>query len=116
MSIDPFNVPCNGCTLCCKGDAVRLLPGDDKTKWATVPHASMPGELMLAHKPNGDCFYLGESGCTIHGDKPLMCMEMDCRRIASALSFTQARKFDRAGRLPIAVWQRGRSLLKETGK
>ena len=40
---DLFNVPCNGCTLCCKGDAVRLLPGDDKTKWATVPHASMPG-------------------------------------------------------------------------
>gem|GEM_PF-4670423 len=25
---------------------------------------------MLAHKPNGECFYLNEHGCSIHGRAP----------------------------------------------
>lgn len=103
-------VPCNGCTRCCHGDAVRILPGDDASKWQTVAHDHMPGHLMLAHKPNGDCYYLGPSGCTIQHDKPTMCVEMDCRRIAQVLTWTQARKIKN---FPIAVWQRGRELLRE---
>lgn len=111
-------VPCNGCTLCCHGDAIRILPHEDASKWQTVPHPFAPGALMLDHKPNGDCLYLGESGCTIHTDKPQQCVEMDCRNIARSLTGTQARKLDaRAkagiGGVPITIWRRGRELLGE---
>ena len=29
-------VPCNGCTRCCHGDAIRLLPADDAARWVKV--------------------------------------------------------------------------------
>lgn len=106
------NVPCNGCTRCCRGDAIRILPDEDPAAWKTVPHPLAPGARMLAHKPNGDCTYLSDEGCSIQETKPRMCREMDCRNLASALNYTQARKLAKAGRLPIAVWQRGRDLLK----
>ncbi len=107
-----YDVPCNGCTKCCHGDAIRLLPQDDATQYQTEPHDWMPGHLMLAHAPNGDCVYLGAGGCTIQSTKPLMCREMDCRRIAQAVTYTQARKMAATGRLRIDVWQRGRELLR----
>ena len=105
MSIELF-VPCNGCTRCCKGDALRLLPEDDLSQYQTVPHWLNPTERMLDHKANGDCFYLGDTGCTIHESRPKMCREMDCRVLATQLTWTQARKMH-----VITVWRRGRELL-----
>ena len=107
------DVPCNGCTLCCHNDAIRILPHEDASKWETIPHDYMPGARMLAHKPNGNCVYLGESGCTIQSSKPQMCRSMDCRNIAVKYSFTQARKLNAKGALPIAVWTQGRKLIRE---
>lgn len=107
------DVPCGTCTMCCQHDAVRILPHEDASKWQTEPHDWMPGARMLAHKPNGDCVYLGEHGCTIHHDKPQQCREMDCRRIAQAISWTQARKLDADGRMHIEIWRRGRELLAQ---
>lgn len=103
------DVPCNGCTRCCHGDAIRILPGEDAGQWRTVPHERWPSQRMLDHKPDGDCIYLGDRGCTIHATKPRMCKEMDCRRIAMAITFTQARKLGNV----VNVWRRGRELLKE---
>jgi len=107
-----FDVPCNGCTRCCHNDAVRILPHEDPAKWHTVPHDYAAGARMLAHKPNGDCVYLGATGCTIQHDKPQQCYEMDCRDIAAALTYTQARKLAATGRVHLTVWLRGRELLK----
>lgn len=113
--MDAGNVPCNGCTLCCKGDAVRLLPGDDPARYKLEPHPMMPGQVMLAHKSNGDCTYLGEHGCTIHSMRPRMCREMDCRNIAKAWRVRkQARRMAKKGVITMEVWRRGRELLKET--
>lgn len=109
---DIYTVPCNGCTRCCHGDAIRLLPEDDSSSYKTVPHDRMIGHLMLAHKENGECFYLGESGCTIQDSKPLMCKEMDCRTIANAFTFTEARQMAKRGLLPIEIWRRGKELLR----
>ena len=106
------DVPCNGCTLCCHRDLVRILPHEDVAKFCVVPHPLMPGAFVLEHKQNGDCVYLGDGGCTRHHDKPQMCREMDCRRIAAAFSYTQARKLSREGNLPLPVWKRGRELLR----
>ncbi len=104
------NVPCNGCTWCCGGDAVRLLPEDDIESFETEPHPYFEGELMLSHKSNGACVYLVEGGCSIHHRRPKMCYEMDCRNIAKAFTFTQARKMKG---LPINVWKKGKQLLKD---
>lgn len=98
-------VPCDGCTLCCRGDAVRLLPGDDPTQYRTEPHDRFPGELMLAHKPNGDCVYLGEHGCDNHANRPIMCRGMDCRLIPQRFSWTQARQYK-----ILPVYRRGKEL------
>lgn len=35
---------------------------------------------MLKHKPNGDCVYLDENGCSIHDHAPWVCRMFDCRR------------------------------------
>ena len=101
-----LTVPCDGCTLCCHGDAIRILPGDDVAQYQTVPHERYAGELMLDHKPNGDCIYLAEHGCSIHGRAPRMCREMDCRTIASTMGYTPARKMG-----VISVWRRGKRLI-----
>lgn len=107
------NVPCNGCTRCCHNDLIRLLPSDDPTQYRTIPHPYRRGAKALAHKPDGDCVYLGKNGCIIHATKPQMCREMDCRRIALALSWTQARKLGAQRRISIGVWRRGKELLRE---
>lgn len=107
-----MSVPCNGCTLCCHGDAIRLLPEDNPDKYKTVPHHAIKGALMIDHKPNGDCIYLSATGCAIHDDKPKMCRYMDCRNIAAKISFTTARKLANKNLLPFNVWRRGKDLLK----
>lgn len=111
--VSAYDVPCNGCTLCCQGDAVRLLPQDDPTRYQTEFHPYVPGALMLAHKDDGDCIYLGPAGCTIHDTRPLMCREMDCRKIAAQLSLTGAKGLDMLGAIKMDVWRRGRELLKQ---
>jgi hypothetical protein len=77
-------VPCNGCTLCCQNDCLRILPEDDPTLYFTEPHHHFPGQLMLAHDTKtGNCIYLRENGCGIYDHRPTMCREMDCRALAS---------------------------------
>lgn len=110
------NVPCDGCTLCCHKDRVRLLPADDETQYKTEPHPYLPEARMLAHKPNGDCYYLGEGGCTIQTTKPQMCREMDCCILANNITYTRARKLAKAGELPMPVYWRGVELLKTLGE
>lgn len=111
-SASRHDVPCDGCTRCCRADAVRLLPGDEPGQYRTEPHPFMPGALMLAHAANGDCVYLGSQGCTIHDTKPLVCREMDCRRIAQAITWTKARKLEARGVFRMDVWLRGKELLR----
>ena len=101
------NVPCDGCTLCCRGDAIRMLPGDDLSKFQTIPHDHFKGHLMLAHKANGECVYLYGQGCTIQTDKPQMCREMDCRQLARTIKKKDLKRYG----LPLRVWERGRRLI-----
>ena len=107
-------VPCNGCTLCCHGDAVRLLPHEDPSLYKTEPFPYDLRYRMLAHKPNGHCIYLEEKGCSIHETKPQICREMDCRKVAKNITYTQARKASKKGLLKMQVWTHGRKLDRET--
>jgi uncharacterized protein len=105
-------VPCNGCTLCCEGDAVRLEPEDLARGYKTEPHPYIAGALMIAHKPNGECLYLAEEGCTIHDRAPALCRAADCRSVAARFGFEEAKTLHVMGRLDFRVWDRGRELLQ----
>lgn len=78
-------MPCAGCRVCCINDAIILHPemGDDvasyHTEAITHPLTGKPA-VMLTHKANGECVYLGPAGCTIHHRAPAICREYDCRR------------------------------------
>lgn len=104
-------VPCNGCTLCCQGDAVRLEPEDIDAGYQTEPHPYIPGALMIAHKANGECVYLDGRGCSIHDRAPSLCRSADCRGVALKFNFENAMQLHRMGRLDIRVWDQGRKLL-----
>ena len=107
-------VPCNGCTLCCQGDAVRLEPEDLAGGYQTEPHPYIPGALMIAHKPNGECVYLKDGGCSIHHRAPSLCRAADCRGIAARFDFETARTLHALGRIDFRVWDQGRKLLETT--
>lgn len=109
-------VPCNGCTLCCKGDAIRLTEEDNLSNFLTEPHPFIQGALMLAHKPNGDCIYLNESGCGIHDSAPSLCRSADCRSIALKYDFDTAMQLHKMKRIDIRVWDKGNDLLNKMKK
>lgn len=101
--------PCGQCRICCIAEAVRLLPEDDASQYSTEPNPYFKGELMLAHKPGGECIYSTERGCAIYERRPTQCREMDCR-IFSAIHYSHAKKM---ALTDLTVWRKGRSLNKE---
>jgi Fe-S-cluster containining protein len=81
-------VPCGSCTRCCKGEAVMLMP-EEGDNLASYEHemADLPFDgrrAILKRKPNGDCVYLGETGCTIYDRAPAICRHFDCRKAYQA--------------------------------
>lgn len=74
-------VPCGRCTECCQADATFIHPecGDNADEYEVAPYQ---GRWILAHKINGDCFYLDRKrGCTIWERRPVVCRELDCRNL-----------------------------------
>jgi len=110
------HVPCNGCTLCCQGDAVRLEPEDLAMNYLTEAHPYIQGAMMIAHKPNGECIYLDDHGCSIHDRAPSLCRTADCRSLAARIDFESAKKLHLLGRMDIRVWDQGHKLLEEVKK
>lgn len=101
------DIPCDGCTACCKTDQVILRPeaGDDLSQYDVeyVRSSLYPGRLVPALKRDprtGHCVYLARSGCTIHDRAPAICGRFHCARMFKAL-----------GRLPAAkrraLWAMG---------
>ena len=73
----PASVPCGTCRACCKQDLVHLNHEKDNLsafKW----HMEF-GRHTLDRKPNGECIYLTERGCSVHDAPPDICKRMDCR-------------------------------------
>ena len=105
------DVPCNGCTACCRGDVVRILPHEDAKRWRTMPHPKIEGALALAHK-GGNCVYLTDASCDIHGKQPEMCRSMDCRLLVSSLPRQHVQYLVSIGALQRDVVKRGRELLR----
>jgi len=73
-------VPCGTCTLCCYGQDVVLLAGDDATLDAVPANIIGVGRVrVLRRRSDGACVYLGPDGCTIYERRPHVCRIFDCR-------------------------------------
>lgn len=107
-----IEVPCNGCTLCCHGDLIRLERIDRGEDYKVETHPFIPGALMLAHKPNGDCIYLDSGKCSIHENAPSLCRLADCRGIAMKFDYDTARRLHAMRLIDIRVWDHGRMLIE----
>lgn len=111
-------VPCNGCTLCCKMmTLLRPEKGDDIESYVTArwfrDGLDKPPVTILDRLPNGDCAYLGEHGCTIHERAPYECRQYDCREMFKNSDRPGRKLAVKQGRVPKAIFDRGRELLKE---
>lgn len=73
------DVPCNGCTACCRHDRIVLHPERGDRVWDYLFELADGLTPVLKRHPDGSCIYLTETGCSIHGRAPIDCREFDCR-------------------------------------
>ncbi len=100
-------VECGSCRLCCKQTHVPLVDGEDdprEFKTEVSPH----GLVVLAHKSNGDCVYLTESGCSIHDRAPVVCRRFSCATHYKGLTLSQQREAVLAGLTSKEILREGR--------
>ena len=100
---------CAGCTKCCHGELILLHPekGDDPRKYQTVETVNpINGEPALAIEPTGTdaCRYLGEAGCAIYSDRPVICRAFDCSMMA--LGLMNLERHERKRRLKAGIYTR----------
>lgn len=86
------SVPCGDCHLCCTGnEQIIVFAEDDPAQFKT--EINELGFMVLPHKPNGDCIYLEDGKCRIHGRQPYICRAFDCRHVYN--SFMTAPRHER---------------------
>jgi len=106
-------VPCNGCVACCRNELVVLYPehGDDLTlehDKVDTPHGPLH---VLKQRENGDCFYLGPQGCTIHDRAPAICKVFDCRRYFLSMPRAERRQLAQRNGAKIGIFEAGHARL-----
>jgi len=104
-------VPCGDCHLCCKMWTPLTEEEYASYEWGWVHHAGQT-RRALKRKPNGDCVYLGDSGCTIHEKAPKICREFDCRWLYRNSNRAGRREAAKAGTVSKPIWERGRELVE----
>jgi Fe-S-cluster containining protein len=114
QALEESTVPCGSCRLCCSHEAIILDPrlGDLVTTYETrVVVNPLDGELaaQVLQKPNGDCIYLDETGCTIYERRPAICRVFDCRKFALKFDRPERRRLSKEPHTK-AVIQRGMEL------
>ena len=75
------DVPCETCTACCWYSRTDVQPAQENPEdlaYLQLEHDEMG--YFLAHRPDGACIHLGETGgCMVHPHRPLVCRAYDCR-------------------------------------
>jgi Fe-S-cluster containining protein len=113
---DRADVPCGACRLCCtSGQAIPLQPekGDDLLSYdfRFIKFPDGKTHPVLNHKPNGDCVYLGDGGCTIHERAPLNCRMFDCRTYFKSFTKAQRVQMVAKGATANGIFEEGRKRL-----
>lgn len=82
MSADgAFSYACARCRRCCTGKRIRVNPYEvyrlarnrGLSTTAFLAAYAVHGGTELAVREDGSCVFLGEHGCTVHSDRPLVC-------------------------------------------
>ena len=84
---EPSEVPCNGCSACCRS-VVAIQPerGDNPADYECAINidTSAPNRartFSLNRKPDGSCYALRNGRCTIWDKRPYICRAFDCRKL-----------------------------------
>jgi Fe-S-cluster containining protein len=85
------DVPCDGCTACCRSSQFVHIGPDEQDTLAHVPAELLfpapglpAGHVLLGYDEQGRCPMLGESGCSIYEHRPRTCRTYDCRIFPAA--------------------------------
>ena len=85
------DVPCNGCTACCRSSQFVYIEPDETETLARIPAALLfpaprrpPGHVVLGYDERGHCPMLIDGGCSIYEHRPRTCRMYDCRVFAAA--------------------------------
>jgi uncharacterized protein len=110
------DVPCNGCTLCCREEAIFLHPEDgdvvESYDVQEMDHPLKPGRaFMLKKGADGNCIYLKDGGCSIYERRPIICRKFDCRKLFLRFGRAERRLMVKRGMADQDVFDRGRELL-----
>ena len=112
------DVPCNGCTECCRSNQGLVLHPEQGDEVESYRHRVVAdpatGEpvFRLATRANGQCVYLGATGCTIYDRRPFLCRSFDCRKHYLILLRQDRDNLVRLGLSSRAVFNAGRARLK----
>lgn len=103
------DVPCNGCTACCQRDRIVLTSQDDPNIYLW----HFEGEdRVLNRRDNGQCIYLGQTGCNKYKERPESCRKFDCRILFLITPKTKRRIRIEQNQTMRAVYAAGRARLK----
>jgi hypothetical protein len=112
------DVPCAACTECCRSNQGLFLHPEHGDEVDSYRHKVMPDPVtgspvyLLATEANGQCVYLGASGCTIYDRRPLLCRSFDCRKHYLILPREDRDNLVRLGLSSRSVFNAGRARLK----
>jgi Fe-S-cluster containining protein len=80
------DVPCNGCTACCRSSQfVHIGPDETETLSHIPPALLFPapgrprGHVLLGYDEHGHCPMLVDDRCSIYAHRPNACRTYDCR-------------------------------------
>jgi Fe-S-cluster containining protein len=85
------DVPCNGCTACCRSSQFVHIAPDETDTLAHIPPALLfpaprrpPGHVVLGYDEHGHCPMLVDDRCSIYEHRPRTCRTYDCRVFPAA--------------------------------
>jgi len=85
------DVPCAGCTACCRSSQFVHIGPDETDALAHIPPAllfpapRMPkGHVVMGYDERGHCPMLVDDRCSIYEHRPRTCRTYDCRVFAAA--------------------------------
>jgi len=80
------DVPCGGCTACCRSSQFVHIGPDEVDTMASIPAELLfpaprlpRGHVLLGYDENGHCPMLIDGGCSIYEHRPRTCRTYDCR-------------------------------------
>ncbi len=83
-------VPCDGCTACCRASQFIHIGPDESATLARVPaELAFPapgwpeGHVVMGYDEHGHCPMLVDDRCSIYDDRPRACRTYDCRVFAA---------------------------------